>query len=76
MRTKSIYIIALFLLVLIHPISSYGQMPEDTGDRYIRVAEIGELADSVNVWGDVGSSGRYIIPETMPIPIGQKLRLR
>ncbi|HCI72301.1 MAG TPA: hypothetical protein DHV30_17575, partial [Balneola sp.] len=29
------------------------------GERIIRISEPGQLADSVNVWGDVGSSGRY-----------------
>lgn len=33
------------------------------GDRLIRIAEQGQLADSVNVWGDVGSAGRYIVPK-------------
>lgn len=32
------------------------------GDRIIRISEPGQLSDSVNVWGDVGSSGRYLIP--------------
>tara|TARA_R110002096_G_scaffold432801_1_gene650233 strand:- start:8580 stop:9131 length:552 start_codon:yes stop_codon:yes gene_type:complete len=32
-------------------------------ERVIRIAEAGELVDSVNVWGDVGSSGRYLIPK-------------
>lgn len=41
---------------------------QEQGDRYIRVAEVGELADSVNVWGDVGSSGRYIVPEETTLP--------
>jgi hypothetical protein len=68
MRIESIYGVALLLFVLILPISSYAQMAEGAGDRYIRVAEIGELADSVNVWGDVGSSGRYIVPEETTIP--------
>lgn len=68
MRIKSIYTAVLFIFVLLHPISSYAQMEEGTGDRYIRVAEIGELADSVNVWGDVGSSGRYIVPERTTLP--------
>lgn len=68
MRIKSIYIAILFLGVFLYPLSSYSQIPEGTGDRYIRVAEIGELADSVNVWGDVGSSGRYIVPEEITLP--------
>lgn len=33
------------------------------GERIIRIAEPGELADSVNVWGDVGASGRYLVPK-------------
>lgn len=68
MKIKSIYIVILFSVVVMYPISTHAQMAEGTGDRYIRVAEIGELADSVNVWGDVGSSGRYIIPERTTIP--------
>ncbi len=32
------------------------------GERVIRISEPGQLSDSVNVWGDVGSSGRYLIP--------------
>lgn len=67
MRKKIIYIIVL-LFVSLYPISAYAQIPEGTGDRYIRVAEIGELADSVNVWGDVSSSGRYIVPEETTLP--------
>ena len=33
------------------------------GDRYIRVAQLGELVDSVNVWGDINTAGRYLVPE-------------
>jgi len=28
----------------------------------IRIAEPGQLADTVNVWGDVGITGRYVVP--------------
>lgn len=38
-------------------------------ERIIRIAEPGELADSVNVWGDVGSSGRYVIPRGTTLPL-------
>jgi hypothetical protein len=38
-------------------------------ERIVRIAEPGQLADSVNVWGDVGSSGRYIIPRGTTIPL-------
>ena len=32
-------------------------------DQLIRIAEMGELVDSVNVWGDINRSGRYLVPE-------------
>lgn len=38
------------------------------GERIIRVAEQGELADSVNVWGDINSPGRYLIPKNTTLP--------
>lgn len=39
------------------------------GERIIRIAEPGQLADSVNVWGDVGSAGRYIVPRGTTLPL-------
>jgi hypothetical protein len=50
------------------PEKSSAQLPETLSDRYIRVAEMGELVDSINVWGDVGSSGRYLVPEGTNLP--------
>lgn len=38
------------------------------GERIIRIAEPGQLVDSVNVWGDIGSSGRYLVPEGTTLP--------
>lgn len=38
------------------------------GARIIRVAQPGQLADSVNVWGDVNSPGRYLIPVETTLP--------
>lgn len=32
------------------------------GEALIRIAEPGQLADTVNVWGDVGITGRYLVP--------------
>lgn len=46
----------------------YAQLLEGLNDRYIRIAELGEITDTVSVWGDVGSSGRYIIPEETTLP--------
>lgn len=38
------------------------------GERIIRVAEPGQLADTLNVWGDVGSPGRYLVPRNTTLP--------
>src|SRR5699024_5518085 len=38
------------------------------GKRIIRVAEPGQLSDSVNVWGDVNSPGRYLVPLNTTLP--------
>lgn len=32
------------------------------GETIIRVAEVGQLADSVHVWGDVNIAGVYVVP--------------
>lgn len=32
------------------------------GEGLIRIAEPGQLADSVSVWGDINTPGRYLIP--------------
>lgn len=64
-------VICITLLTVIYtllPVLLHAQIPEDLSDRYIRVAEAGELADSINVWGDVNNSGRYIVPEGTNLP--------
>ncbi len=66
---KRIITIASFLFVpALFPISAIAQFPEQLSDRYIRVAEPGQLVDSLNVWGDVNSSGRYLVPEGTNLP--------
>lgn len=37
-------------------------------ERIIRIAEPGQLADTLNVWGDVNSPGRYLIPRGTSLP--------
>jgi hypothetical protein len=59
---------AALAVVLFIAIPAQAQIPETLSDRYIRVAEMGELVDSVNVWGDVNSSGRYLVPEGTNLP--------
>lgn len=66
--------LTLFLLAGVHSIQAQSrQTPVSQqfrmGERIIRIAEPGQLADSVNVWGDVGSSGRYLVPEGTTLPL-------
>jgi len=62
------FIFVNFAIVLLSFCTAYSQIPEGLSDRYIRVAEAGELVDSVNVWGDVHNSGRYLVPEGTNLP--------
>lgn len=65
------YSLVLIVLLLINPLNlnaqfQQGQMQYSQQFRLaeglIRIAEPGQLADTVNVWGDVGITGRYIVP--------------
>jgi hypothetical protein len=62
------FIFINFAITLLAFGAAFSQVPEGFSDRYIRVAEIGELVDSVNVWGDVNSAGRYLVPEGTNLP--------
>ena len=66
-RTLKLLIAVCFTCMMI-PYSLYGQVAEGEGERFIRVAEVGELVDSVSVWGDVNSAGRYLIPTGTTLP--------
>lgn len=59
--------LALFVIVDTEALAQNNQLNTSQqfrqASRIIRIAESGEIADSVNVWGDVGSSGRYLIPK-------------
>jgi len=65
-RLFSYTTLTLFFLLITTTVQA--QLPETLSDRYIRVAEMGELVDSINVWGDVGSPGRYLVPEGTNLP--------
>jgi hypothetical protein len=62
----------LFTLVYFFPITqAFGQFQQGQlqysqqfrlAEGLIRIAEPGQIADTVNVWGDVGITGRYIVP--------------
>ncbi|MCH8549991.1 MAG: hypothetical protein LAT80_14060 [Balneolaceae bacterium] len=73
MKTKVILTFSLFIILMVlAPSIVKAQVMDRTiegmSDRFIRVAEPGELVDSVNVWGDVESQGRYLVPEGTKLP--------
>ncbi len=53
----------LSIIVVFSIVKTPDLLAQQGGDRYIRVAELGQLVDSVNVWGDINTAGRYLIPE-------------
>ncbi len=75
MIKKILFILPLLLLLCIDGSKLLAQQSQlwysqqfREAERMIRIAEPGQLSDSVNVWGDVGSSGRYIIPRATTLP--------
>lgn len=65
---KTIFKVITFVAIALVAFPVFAQLPETLSDRYIRVAEAGELVDSINVWGDVNSQGRYLVPEGTILP--------
>jgi hypothetical protein len=65
--SRFILLLSVLLLIVITT-NVNAQLPETLSDRYIRVAEAGQLVDSINVWGDVNSAGRYLVPEGTNLP--------
>lgn len=66
-----LYSLVLILLLLINPHTLSAQFQQGQlqfsqqfirGETIIRVAEVGQLADSVHVWGDVNVAGVYVVP--------------
>jgi hypothetical protein len=72
--SKGISLVGVFILLFGLELSQAQQRGTPTsqqfrlGERIIRIAEPGQLVDSVNVWGDIGSSGRYLVPEGTTLP--------
>lgn len=75
MFKKTLAVITILILALEY--TAHGQQqgrPLDfsqqfrLGERLIRVAEPGQLVDSLNVWGDVNSAGRYLVPLDTKLP--------
>lgn len=67
-----LWIVMLFLGINGTAFGQLGQVQLDRmfqqGEGLIRIAEPGQLADTVNVWGDITTPGRYLIPMGTTIP--------
>lgn len=64
--------IACVLLIFLFAKPAFGQFGEldDVNPGLIMIAEPGQLADTLSLWGDVGRSGQYIIPRgTTPLEL-------
>lgn len=78
LKLISTIIIALFIVSVLDLGNAHAQQRDGRqleysqqfrlGERIIRVAEPGELADSINVWGDINSAGRYLVPKDTRLP--------
>lgn len=75
--TFSSALLLLILFSLILPIEKLKaqelrDMPESQlfrmGEGLVRIAEPGEIADTLNVWGDISMPGRYLVPTNMKLP--------
>ena len=38
------------------------------GEGVVRIAEPGQIADTLNLWGDISAPGRYIVPRGTKLP--------
>lgn len=66
------------LLLLVCTNVSYAQYGQSTPLNYsqvfrlgvgmIRIAEPGQLADTLNLWGDINTPGRYLVPRGTKVP--------
>ena len=59
-------------LVLVVTLPAFGQFQDlnNVNPGYIKITNMGQLADTLSLWGDVGRSGRYIIPQgTTPLEL-------
>jgi len=62
------YFAVLFAIVFIScPVYAQFGAGDNINTALIRLVEPGQLADTVNVWGDVGQTGRYLVPRDMTI---------
>jgi hypothetical protein len=52
----------LTLITALPTIQAQGLQTFRMAEGFVRIAEAGQLADTLTVWGDINSPGRYIVP--------------
>ncbi len=69
MMIRNFTVTVLFGFLVIHLFSDEAQSQSmaDFQAEIIRVTQIGELGDTLSVWGDVRTPGRYLVPRDVPV---------
>lgn len=68
---RHLFLLTIFLFLSITAAQSQAtrEVPQSQqfrlGEGIVRIAEPGQLADTLNVWGDVNNPGRYLVPRGM-----------
>lgn len=68
MFRKALTAVTFLTILIIFPLEKvkaqqqFSQSLFRMAEGFVRIAEPGELADTLSVWGDVNSPGRYIVP--------------
>lgn len=67
------YLLAIAIIAFLSQ-TAIAQMQDPLGNMFrqnealVRIAEPGQLADTVNLWGDINDPGRYLIPRGTTLP--------
>lgn len=68
---RMIFAAAALFLFFLFPAAAEAQIPQTQafrlGEGYIRIAQPGQVADTLSVIGDLNNPGRYIVPRGMKI---------
>lgn len=71
MSRKIKYLIGTVVLILftgLVNLNAQDALGQFTNQGIIKVAEPGQLADTLNLWGDIRNPGRYMVPRGTSIP--------
>ena len=54
--------LSIIFSIAVESINAQGSQVFRLGEGMVRIAEAGQLADTLSVWGDVSNAGYYIVP--------------